>query len=357
MVRISQQKQLRLHAKGARLSSPTTDPSTNTAFAFYNFVRHLSRLDYSQGQFSVSTLVDLSLPVLSFFPSAHAKDRKTLATDLKRISRSLKCPTDNHTETSPAFSLFLNAKQSSLRHCLIRYFFGKANIGSLTNVHNIEGRKLAIIDAATSVEYQRRQALFLQQSRGWDINNADSNQTQVAFNETELRNIRNLHECADVFNSEAGRKCFLLGQMMFPDCGPMRCQRTYSNAYRSGDALFTHVDGCYDHSAYRRLTCIVYVNPSWPIQNGAETFFYSSQTTGCHMFNVLDRPPQDWQNLANPAVNWNDGELAISVLPKPGRIAIFEQDMLHSGRSPQRHVLEPRLSTVYKMRCKINSKA
>ena len=93
--------------------------------------------------------------------------------------------------------------------------------------------------------------------------------------------------------------------------------RTLTNAYKFGDVLKLHVDGGYD------LTAIIYGNEFWDINWGSETIFASS----------LDK----------------NAEIIASVIPKPGRLVIFDSKIPHSGRVPNSLFPNYRYSLVFNL--------
>lgn len=82
-----------------------------------------------------------------------------------------------------------------------------------------------------------------------------------------------------------------------------------------GDTPSIHQDSICGHKFVpAACTTIYYANPHWDPEWHAETIFY-------------DR----------------DGEIAAAVIPKPGRIVIFDSLIHHSATSPARFCFEPRI--------------
>ena len=85
-----------------------------------------------------------------------------------------------------------------------------------------------------------------------------------------------------------------------------RCEiaRMYVNAYTYGDCPTIHVD----HDAAGNFTVLYYANLEWRPEWSGETVFYT--------------PQRD--------------EIVKAVLPKPGRIAVFDGRIPHVAREPNR---------------------
>tara|TARA_R110002020_G_scaffold407491_3_gene617502 strand:+ start:3160 stop:3678 length:519 start_codon:yes stop_codon:yes gene_type:complete len=91
--------------------------------------------------------------------------------------------------------------------------------------------------------------------------------------------------------------------------------RLYCNKILAGDSPTSHYDGKYDVDT----TVLVYVNSEWDHNEGGETLFYNE-----------------------------DKEVVQAVVPKPGRVAIFPANILHSARPPLPYVTKPRYTVAYK---------
>ncbi len=83
-----------------------------------------------------------------------------------------------------------------------------------------------------------------------------------------------------------------------------RPYRSYVNASQHGDVLFSHRDCA---PGARELTALWYICDKWLADWAGETVFIDAA-----------------------------GELAASVLPRPGRLVIFDGHVLHAGRPPSR---------------------
>ena len=93
--------------------------------------------------------------------------------------------------------------------------------------------------------------------------------------------------------------------------------RAYTNVASYGDVLFTHRD-CLP--GQRDLTALWYVCAEWDFEWGGETVFFDEA-----------------------------GEIACSVRPKPGRLVLFDGDILHAGRPPSRICYHPRYTLAIKL--------
>lgn len=91
--------------------------------------------------------------------------------------------------------------------------------------------------------------------------------------------------------------------------------RLYCNKILAGDSPTSHYDGKYGVDT----TVLVYVNSEWDHNEGGETLFYNE-----------------------------DKEVVQAVVPKPGRVAIFPANILHSARPPLPYVTKPRYTVAYK---------
>ena len=83
----------------------------------------------------------------------------------------------------------------------------------------------------------------------------------------------------------------------------------------AGDSPTSHYDGKYDTDT----TVLVYANTEWDHNEGGETLFYNE-----------------------------DKEVVQAIVPKPGRVAIFPANILHSARPPLPYVTKPRYTIAYK---------
>lgn len=95
-----------------------------------------------------------------------------------------------------------------------------------------------------------------------------------------------------------------------------RPYRAYTNVATYGDVLFTHTDCLPDQ---HDLTALWYLCETWDMEWGGETVFLDAQD-----------------------------EIACSVLPRPGRLAIFDGAIRHAGRPPARICYAPRYTLAIK---------
>lgn len=93
--------------------------------------------------------------------------------------------------------------------------------------------------------------------------------------------------------------------------------RQYCNACYFGDLLLPHRDAM---PGQRDVTALWYLNSEWDMAWGGATQFFDEATA-----------------------------TAISVLPRPGRLALFDGELLHVGLPPNRQCFEPRLTLAIKL--------
>jgi len=107
-----------------------------------------------------------------------------------------------------------------------------------------------------------------------------------------------------------------IGAVM-PDA-PYDVHRAYTNVASYGDMLFAHTDCLPDQ---RDLTALWYLCGEWDIEWGGETLFFDDA-----------------------------GEVGAAVLPKPGRLVVFDGRIRHVGRPPNRICYHPRYTFALKLR-------
>lgn len=97
------------------------------------------------------------------------------------------------------------------------------------------------------------------------------------------------------------------------------CFRRYINAFKFSDASLSHVDYCPSNTTCK--TALIYCNIEWDIDWGGETIFLDSFE--------------------------KTSEIIKSIIPKPGRMVLFDSKIPHLARVP--NVLYPgyRYSLVY----------
>jgi len=108
------------------------------------------------------------------------------------------------------------------------------------------------------------------------------------------------------------RQCVsLTHELMKP--GAYEPERVHSNLHLYGDMQFPHVD------LAGGVTALYYANPEWDEKWLGETIFYNE-----------DRDPQ------------------YAVAPRPGRLVVFDGDIVHRGGVPSRECYQPRISVAFK---------
>jgi SM-20-related protein len=95
--------------------------------------------------------------------------------------------------------------------------------------------------------------------------------------------------------------------------------RAYTNVASYGDMLFTHTDCLPDQ---HDLTALWYLCDSWDIEWGGETLFFDAKD-----------------------------DVACAVIPKPGRLVVFDGAIKHVGRPPNRICYTPRYTFAIKFEC------
>lgn len=95
-----------------------------------------------------------------------------------------------------------------------------------------------------------------------------------------------------------------------------RPYRAYTNVCSYGDMLFSHVDCLPDQ---HDLTALWYLCERWDLEWGGETVFYDAHD-----------------------------EIAHAVMPKPGRLVVFDGVIKHAGRPPNRICYAPRYTFAIK---------
>lgn len=99
--------------------------------------------------------------------------------------------------------------------------------------------------------------------------------------------------------------------------GKYKCTRTLRNAYKFGDVIGLHKDLGYT------LTALVFGNKEWNINWGSETIFTNEESP--------------------------NAEIIKSVIPKPGRLVIFDSNIPHTGRVPSSLFPHYRYSVAYNL--------
>ena len=167
----------------------------------------------------------------------------------------------------------------------------------------VAGKRVIVIDDALGPEaiewFDRKRNLE------YKLNDYDSPETEHSLHwkrEIDLKSPETRALSALVYEVFRGRS--------------LRLVRAHYNLLLYGDVQFPHVDG-----PPGSVTLVLFANRVWRSTWMGETIFYE-----------------------------NPEEPTIAVLPRPGRVVIFEGDILHRAGVPQRECFEPRLSFSMKFR-------
>lgn len=99
---------------------------------------------------------------------------------------------------------------------------------------------------------------------------------------------------------------------------PYQPYRSYVNASLYGDMLYSHAD-C--PPGVGALTALWYICDRWDHEWGGETVFFDSRK-----------------------------DVRAAVSPRPGRLAVFDGEVLHAGRPPNRNCYATRFTMAYKLK-------
>ncbi|MEM9184504.1 MAG: 2OG-Fe(II) oxygenase [Pseudomonadota bacterium] len=99
--------------------------------------------------------------------------------------------------------------------------------------------------------------------------------------------------------------------------GSYAVYRAYTNYAGYGDMLFTHTD-CMPGAG--ELTALWFVTDRWDVEWGGETLFFNAE---------------------------GDAEFVAS--PRPGRLVLFDGELRHCGRPPNRICTQPRYTLAFKL--------
>ena len=102
-------------------------------------------------------------------------------------------------------------------------------------------------------------------------------------------------------------------ELLLPET--LRLRRVHANLQMYGDMQFPH------HDLAGGVTAIYYADPEWDEKWLGETVFYDEQ-----------REPLS------------------TVAPRPGRLAVFDADILHRAGVPSRECYQPRISVAFKFK-------
>jgi hypothetical protein len=108
------------------------------------------------------------------------------------------------------------------------------------------------------------------------------------------------------------RRCVELTRELIPN-DDLQLRRVHSNLHLYGDIQFPHVD------LSGGVTTLYYANPVWDEKWMGETIFYDE-----------NREP------------------LYTVAPQPGRVVLFDADILHRAGVPSRECYEARISVAFK---------
>ena len=95
--------------------------------------------------------------------------------------------------------------------------------------------------------------------------------------------------------------------------GTYRLARVHSNLHLYGDLQFPHLD------LKGGVTAVYFANPEWEEKWQGETIFYDDRR-----------------------------EPLYALAPRPGRLAVFQADILHRAGVPSRECFRPRISVAFK---------
>ena len=107
------------------------------------------------------------------------------------------------------------------------------------------------------------------------------------------------------------------------------CYRNIINAYKYSDVLSIHDDGV--TNGFKNITALIYGNNNWDANWGSETVFFDKIGS--------------------------DAEIIKSILPKPGRLVLFDANIPHTGRVPSSMFPNYRYSLVYNLKLKVPKKS
>ena len=97
-----------------------------------------------------------------------------------------------------------------------------------------------------------------------------------------------------------------------------KLHRAYVNVASYGDMLYSHFD-CEPGAG--EITALWYISEKWNHEWGGETVFFDDHK-----------------------------DIRAAVLPRPGRLALFDGDILHAGRPPNRICFSPRYTLALKFK-------
>jgi hypothetical protein len=138
------------------------------------------------------------------------------------------------------------------------------------------------------------------------LNDVDSNETSYSRHwKAELP--VEMAQSTPVF-----RKCVELTREVM-NSKPLVLRRVHSNLHLYGDMQFPHID------LVGGVTTLYYANPGWDDKWMGETAFYDENKEPMYV-----------------------------VAPKPGRLVVFDADIVHRAGVPSRECYQPRISVAFK---------
>lgn len=148
----------------------------------------------------------------------------------------------------------------------------------------------------------------------------------------------NTHPVDEVFHSDFGKLIKHLSKAVHPTCAAgFECTAAFTDALTFGDSTFQHTDATSftkDIATNAFYTIVTHPNPEWLVDWGGETVFYTGRS-----IDALSGKPNRF------------GEVAASVLPRPGRVLLFDSRVRYASRPPQKICLRRRFSITLRLTC------
>jgi SM-20-related protein len=178
-----------------------------------------------------------------------------------------------------------------------------------TSVFAVDRGRVAVYDGLLAADAQLQL---------WSVlNRAGFTRTEIARPDTAEHRHWATEIAVDALPSMPFAAPTLAAVAQFDPAHRYRAYRSYVNVAHFGDMLFTHTD-CLPGAG--ELTALWYVCERWDHEWGGETVFFDAQK-----------------------------EIRAAVLPRPGRLAIFNGELLHVGRPPSRICYVPRYTLALKL--------
>lgn len=205
-----------------------------------------------------------------------------------------------------------NLKQGSIAVKQVMKEITGNDDAELVNVTTVDGRILCVIDGAVPMDLVRH---FYGCVQGCAFRNTE-------FARPDTRDFKHCiaeHNPSEICQTHLWPIIRRLVALIFPmpsGAEPLDPYRVYTNAVTYSDVAFVHRDsGDHEH-----VTILMYPNLDWAPELGGETVFYTE-----------------------------DGHIAASVSPKPGRLAIFHGSIMHKGSPPGRLFYGQRYTMAFKL--------